>query len=193
MFLMRFDLSTLSDLLEDQSDWVITAAGVLTALLVYLLFRGLLWFWRHLIGTPRKPQGKRRILAFRLGALFFRGDDDHIDMDALRNTPDGEYVAGEKRSNFRRRDKVVAILLAEAPGADPRRAWVVDRSTSGLGIVVKMEIPVGTVIGVRPIHAPTEAPWVDVEVRSCAAQGEHWRLGCKFLVTPEWGLLLMFG
>lgn len=189
---MHLDLSSLSELLEDRPDWAVAVAGVLTALLFYAVFRGLLWFWRQLVCTSGKAEKKQRFLAFRLGTLFFHGDEP-IDMDALRNTPDGEYVAGEKRTNFRRRDKVVEILLAESPGADPRRAWVVDRSTTGLGIVVKIEIEPGTIIGVRPLDAPPEEPWVDVEVRSCAAQGKHWRLGCKFLVTPEWRLLLMFG
>ena len=70
---------------------------------------------------------------------------------------------------------------------------MVDRSTSGLGIVVETEVSAGTVIGVRPLDVPPSAPWVDVEVRSCAPQDDHYRLGCKFLQTPEWGLLLMFG
>jgi hypothetical protein len=43
-------------------------------------------------------------------------------------------VAAEKRLNFRRRDNVAEILLETAPGAEPCRAWVVDRSTRDLGI-----------------------------------------------------------
>lgn len=190
---MRFSLSYLSDLLEDRPDWVVATAGVITAMVVYALFRGLVWFWRALIGAPSKPHKKRAFLPFRLGALFFRTSDECIDMNALSNTPDSETVAGDKRSNFRRRDKVVEIMLAVAPGAEPRRAWVVDRSTTGLGILVKVAVETGTVIGVRPMDAPPSVPWVDVEVRSCAAQGKHFRLGCKFLETPAWGVLLMFG
>ena len=166
---------------------------MITASLVYAVFRGLVWFWLLLVGAPSKPHQKRGFLPFRLGTPCFRASDDCIDMDALSNTPDSEVVAGEKRESFRRRDRVVEIMLAVAPGVEPRRAWVVDRSTSGLGILVKVEVAPDTVIGVRPMDAPTSAPWVDVEVRSCAAQGKHFRLGCKFLQTHEWGVLLMFG
>jgi hypothetical protein len=190
---MQVQLSWLSELLENRPDWAVATAGVLTALLVYLLFRGAVRFWRFLVGPPIKSRKKQGFLPYRLGALFFRDSDDCLDMDAMSNTPEAEMVAGDKRTNFRRRDNVVEIFLATGPGVEPRRAWVVDRSSSGLGIVVKIDVAPGSVIGVRPVEAPASAPWVDVEVRSCAPNGKHFRLGCKFLQTPEWGVLLMFG
>ena len=177
----------LLDLLEKRPEWVAAAAGVLTALAVYLVIRQILLF----VITPGKPA----TYYYRLAALFFRLPvTDCSGMDALRNTPQGEVVNGpEKRGSFRRRDNVVEILVAVAPGAEPQFAWVVDRSSSGLGVVLMQAVEVGTVIGVRPMDAPADAAWTDVEVRSCSRQGKHWRIGCRFLETPDWSTLLRFG
>ena len=36
-------------------------------------------------------------------------------------------------------------------------------------------------------------PWVDVEVRMCRALKDGYELGCQFVKTPNWSILLMFG
>jgi hypothetical protein len=60
-------------------------------------------------------------------------------------------------------------------------------------LTVKDAIPAGTVLTVRSTNAPSSIPWVKVEVRNCRpVSGEH-EIGCKFLSTPPWSVLLLFG
>lgn len=175
--------------IENRPELIALVAGAVTALIVYGLVQR---------GARRRRrafrENARKFHFFRLTS-FFLGQHTAVlpGMDALSNTPDAERTALEKRSTFRRRDRVVEAWLASEPGAEPELAWIVDRSTTGLGVLLKRELPPGSIVGIRAVSAPATAPWVDVEIRSCALQGKRWRLGCKFLATPDWGLLLMFG
>jgi hypothetical protein len=103
-------------------------------------------------------------------------------------------VFGEKRIALRRPGNPVPVLISDATvTAEPRYGWVLDRSLGGLCLSVQAPVAVGTVISVRPTHAPETAPWVQVEVRRCQEDGNSWELGYQFLKTPSWGVLLLFG
>jgi hypothetical protein len=105
-----------------------------------------------------------------------------------------EGVFGEKRAALRRQGNPVAVLISDAKAAaTPYYGWVLDRSVGGLLLSVETAVAVGTVMSVRPTNAPETAPWVQVEVKHCQEEGRTWRLGCQFLKTPSWGVLLLFG
>lgn len=103
--------------------------------------------------------------------------------------------ATEKRISLRRRGNSVKVELAGVDGVvEPEDAWVVDRSMGGLCLRAEHRLfELGTILNVRPANTPRGVPWSQVEVKSCRAQGRGWELGCQFLKTPPWSLLLLFG
>lgn len=102
--------------------------------------------------------------------------------------------AMERRGSLRRRGNAVAILITDAEAStDPTPGWVVDRSIGGLGLSVDKPVEPGMILSVRTTNAPPEVPWVKVEVRSCRPTGTEYELGCQFVRTPPWSVLLLFG
>lgn len=100
----------------------------------------------------------------------------------------------ERRGSLRRRGNAVAILITDAEAAtDPYPGWVVDRSIGGLCLSVEKPVETGMILSVRTNNAPVEVPWVQVEVRSCRQLNQEWELGCQFVRTPPWSVLLLFG
>lgn len=102
--------------------------------------------------------------------------------------------APEQRSSPRRKGNPVPVRIADSLVRSIRdEGWVHDRSTGGLGLVVGKPIEPGTVLTVRPMNAPVGMPWVEMRVRSCTPQDGNFKLGCEFLFTPTWNIMLMFG
>jgi hypothetical protein len=100
----------------------------------------------------------------------------------------------EKRTTLRRQGNPIEVLVndAEATG-EPVRAWVIDRSMGGLGLAVSEAVDVGTVLSLRPCQAPLGTPWVRVEVKTCKRARDQFEVGCQFVRTPPWSILLLFG
>ncbi len=48
-------------------------------------------------------------------------------------------------------------------------------------------------LSVRAANSSRGTPWIQIEVRSCRETGEDWELGCQFVKTPSWNVLLLFG
>src|SRR5262249_10851603 len=102
--------------------------------------------------------------------------------------------ATEKRSSVRRGGKLVEILISDAEGqAQPIGGWVVDRSVGGLGLNLPRAFEVGSILSIRPEQGGTSIPWTKMEVKRCVKEGKSWRIGCQFVRTPPWSILLMFG
>lgn len=100
----------------------------------------------------------------------------------------------ERRASLRRRGREVRVLVSNADGTSPPEdGWVLDRSTGGLCLGLARAVPVGTVVSVRPSDAPLTIPWTQVEVRNGREQPDGWVIGCAFVRTPPWGVLLYFG
>ncbi len=100
----------------------------------------------------------------------------------------------ERRVAHRRQGTQVQALVAE--GDDTANAvpcWVVDRSVGGLGLRMETAVGKGAVLRVRPRDAAAIIPWTEVEVKSCRQQGATWEVGCQFVRTPPWSVLLLFG
>ncbi len=102
--------------------------------------------------------------------------------------------AAERRVALRRNGNPIAILVSDAEvKTEPYRGWVLDRSTGGMCLAVANEVEKGAVLSVRAVNAPTTTPWVQLEVKSCRQVEGDWELGCQFVKTPSWSVLLMFG
>ncbi len=118
--------------------------------------------------------------------------------EAPKSDPDHDpFTQGstsEQRKSFRRQGNPVQVNVALPHRKDaPRSGVVVDRSVGGLCLHVDDEIAPGTALAVIPLNAPSITPWVDIEVRTCRKVGENFELGCQFVKTPNWSILLMFG
>jgi hypothetical protein len=74
-----------------------------------------------------------------------------------------------------------------------KRALVLDRSLGGLRLCTDEEIGPGMGLNILPVNASTLIPWVEVEVRECRPVDDSWELHCRFIKTPPWSVLLLFG
>jgi len=105
----------------------------------------------------------------------------------------GKETHGERRATPRRRKQLAALVADIDALAEPRRAWIVDRSLGGLCLAVENPVEPGTLLRVRAAAAPLRMPWVQISVRHCRSKGDIWHLGCEFVRTPSWDVLMQFG
>ena len=99
-----------------------------------------------------------------------------------------------RRSSVRRLGKTIKILVSDANAqAAPIHGWVCDRSMGGLCLAVPRAVEMNMILSVRTADAEASTPWIQVEVKRCSAQEGHWELGCQFVRTPSWNVLLLFG
>jgi hypothetical protein len=101
-------------------------------------------------------------------------------------------VSAEKRGTVRRSGNAIPVIVGEGDGV-PVCGYVVDRSAGGIGLALDHSLPLGTIIRVRPSKAPETAPWVEVQVKSCRAEGTEYELGCQFTTLPPFNVMLLFG
>lgn len=85
--------------------------------------------------------------------------------------------------------RVVGMDLADRS----MHALVIDRSQSGLSLLIDVAVPPATPLQVRVETATEEAPWVPVTVRHCRPAGPNWLIGCEFVEPPAWAVLQLFG
>jgi PilZ domain len=113
---------------------------------------------------------------------------------SLTQTPEANK---EKRQAVRRRGNPVEVRCAIPDEKEvTEEGSVLDRSVGGVRICVPHEFDVGAILSVRPTDAPTMVPWIDVEVRSCRPSTEFpgdFELGCQFVKTPPFPILMLFG
>ena len=172
------------------SQWSAPAAGLTTAVLVFLIAHGL---------TRRRPARDQDtvlppdLLSDPPTDPFHQG----ASLDPLSNPPTDPFHQGaslERRNALRRRGNEIAVIISDDPVAQkPARGWVVDRSINGMCLAVEKACTIGSVLSIRSASAP-EMPWVQLVVKNCRGESCHdWRLGCQFVRTPPWNVLLLFG
>ena len=66
-------------------------------------------------------------------------------------------------------------------------------SVGGLCLLVEKALPEGTMWRVRACSAPDSTPWAEVEIKTCRPEKGDWEVGCRFVQTPTWAVLLHFG
>ncbi len=102
--------------------------------------------------------------------------------------------ASEQRTAFRRGGNPVKVLLNDPQQkGDAKEAWVLDRSVGGLCLAVNEAIAEGLVLEIRAANAPPATPWVEIQIKSCRQTKDDWELGCQFVKTPPWAVMLLFG
>lgn len=107
------------------------------------------------------------------------------------------FVSGsatEKRAVIRRKGNPVKVVIRLSDSPDEEvHGTVIDRSTGGLALCVPVEFLAETRIQVRPDLETLIVQWVELEVRSARQENREWLLGCKFVESPPWSLLVQFG
>jgi hypothetical protein len=161
---------TLSSLLDkvppSWQTWAVPAAGLVVALLA--LFAG-------------------RFVLVRFRARTAPAEDPAYD-------PFERGSITERRAVARRKGMPVEVLISDAEVTrEPTRGWVTDRSMGGLCLVLDEETPEGTVLSLKPQQGPPGTPWVRAEVRTCKKERSGYTIGCRFVRTPPWAVLLLFG
>jgi hypothetical protein len=145
--------------------WFTLAAGLISAGLT--LYVGRLWFRRQTQALPMPQTSPAEFDPFDYGS------------------------ASNKRTSLRRQGNSVKVAVTDANKPhETYQGWVLDRSTGGLRLAVPREVPVGSTLSVR---VNQDLPWVQVEVRRSERQEDYWELGCQFVRTPPWSVLLSFG
>jgi hypothetical protein len=113
---------------------------------------------------------------------------------ATVSSANSEGKEGSDRRSWPRRKRAIQVVLQDVGGhRDPFPAWIMDRSMGGLGLSVDEPIEEGTVLRVRRAAAPTDVPWVDVQVKSVRIKESTWELGCQFTRSLTWDVLMQFG
>jgi len=147
--------------------WAILAAGLAAALLT-------LWTGRFVLA-----QWRRRV---------------RPTADAPEYDPFEQGSVSERRAASRRKGNPVEVLITDADAAlEPVRGWVINRSIGGLCLLMSEELAPGTLLSVKPRQGPFGTPWVQAEVRCCNKDRSGYQVGCEFLRTPPWAVLLLFG
>ena len=100
----------------------------------------------------------------------------------------------ERRVANRRGGNMVPVSVTDAEAQTPPvQGWVTDRSVGGLCLRLEAPVGVGTQLNVRPRDSSAVVPWTVVEVKSCRQEADGWEIGCQFVRTPPWSVLLLFG
>jgi hypothetical protein len=135
-------------------------------------------------------------LAFVTGSLFFgrRNGSAKPALAPPTAAPSPPSAPTDRRTSHRREGTDVEVLISDAEvKTTPVQGWVIDRSLGGVCLRAPTSFPVGAILSLRPCSAPSVAPWVQVEVKSCRQMVDAWEVGCQFLRTPPYSVLLLFG
>jgi hypothetical protein len=100
----------------------------------------------------------------------------------------------EKRRACRRKGRCIDVELTDQKvQVAPWHAWVADRSLKGLRLNVDRIIALETILNVRVCNLNPPMPWMEIKVVHCKPSDQGYEIGCEFITTPTWNLLLMFG
>jgi hypothetical protein len=133
-------------------------------------------------------------LAFGVGVTTLRKRKFKAPQPTASPEPVPAGGTNERRAALRRGGHPVTVDLHHPDELQPsQQGWVLDRSVSGLCLMVPNALPVGSFWKVKPCNARQTTPAVRVEVKSCVSDAAEWKIGCCFEKTPNYATLLMFG
>ena len=101
-------------------------------------------------------------------------------------------VNRERRAAPRRKGGCAEAELDDGAGGPPLYAWVLDRSTGGLCLLLDRPLATGAALNIRP-RCGEPLPWCAATVRSCKAAQGGWEAHVQFDRTPSWNVLALFG
>ena len=129
--------------------------------------------------------------------FFRRGRKQAAPVEQKPAKPADPFVHGsanEKRKSFRRKGNPIHVqVIDQATESQPVTGMVINRSVGGLCLQLDRPLSINAELTVRPTNAPHIAPWVEVVVRNCREGEIGYEVGCQFVKTPPWPVLMMFG
>ncbi len=169
-------------------------------LVFLLLLGGVLFVLCYLVGgqTP-VASGNSRPERFgaRFDALKAIGATDSPpapDSPAASNLRQDSAADKDKRRALRRGGNPVPVLVSDVPAqAEPFHGLVLNRSKGGLCLAVPEPVDVGRLLAVRTADFPEGLDSVQIRVRHCQRKGNSCQLGCQFVETHPWSVILIFG
>lgn len=143
--------------------------------------------------VPLRPKATRQTIHISpLRRLFSRAPTPPSTPEPVEE--EAEPESSERRSAPRRAGNPVSVQITNPNvKSEGFQGWVVDRSSSGLRLLVDQAVPLDTVLNVRPAKALPSVAWVPVLVRSCRPERNSFNLGCQFVNKLSWTELQMFG
>jgi hypothetical protein len=157
---------------------------------------------RTILSLPYVAYWLPCLLALAVGGgiclLFFRPVRPVAATPPAEPSPEADLVTtphpSEQRRSFRRGGNSIGIFY-KRPGqtTEPLRGSVVDRSMGGICLMMPESIPIGTILSIRTTNADDIVPWVDIEVCVCRPGEDSFEVGCRFVKTPPYSILLLFG
>lgn len=152
-----------------------------------------LFFAAILVAVLRRPARAPRRGGVRYTQFDTRGSafgGGRVSEPAPSSRPGGQ----DHRGAVRRAGNPTPVWVAgDGQYGRPDYALVLDRSTTGLRLAVSRDIRPGSLLSVRAESAPEDSPWVFVEVRHARSSGKFYEIGCRFVESPPWSVLLLFG
>jgi hypothetical protein len=100
----------------------------------------------------------------------------------------------DNRRSLRRGGNPVPVLVSDLEaGEETLQGLVLNRSRGGLCLSVPHRVEVGRLLSVRTPDYPEDLGSVQIRVRHCKRKGDSFQLGCQFMETHPWSVLLLFG
>ncbi len=101
----------------------------------------------------------------------------------------------DRRSSPRRKKLLRVQIIQVSPNGEgePFPGWVTDRSLGGLRLEVERAIDVGAALKVHSPFSTAQTPWVEVTVQSVQVMEDCRYLGCAFVRSPTWEVMMQFG
>jgi len=170
------------------------------AMVFLLLLGGVLFFLCYLV-VGQNPVASTNSRTERLGPKL----DSFKPSNNTESPPAREPQAGLKRGQhvgaprckrgaLRRGGNPVPVLVSNLVGPDEAiQGLVLNRSRGGLCLSVPQPIEVGRLLAVRTPDFPDDLDSVQIRVRHCMKKGDSCHLGCQFMQTHPWSVLLIFG
>ena len=162
---------------------LVLVAGALTAVGAWML---LARRWAGRQSGPRRRRTPDPVYAAPAPAdnLTWRNSDYWASLPVAAN---------DRRGIMRRDGKQIAVLVAGQEVYSPQPAYVLNRTSGGLRLAVKQDVPVNTILWLRACNAPVTTPSARVSVRWCEEVDGYFEVGCQFQAKLPWSVLLLFG
>jgi hypothetical protein len=134
-----------------------------------------------------------------LGASFFLVNRRKVKSTAklAESVPD-PFLQGpqsDRRLSPRRAGQSIKVTIQLANDeATVFEGFVMDRSMGGLRLLLERQLATNQMLNVRSTEAPQTVSWVQVQVRRVKQlPDKSFEVGCQFIRTPPWAVLLTFG
>lgn len=135
--------------------------------------------------TPTRPSSRGRVESDGFDEL--EDDVEELPKKPLRSP----FEMDDSDSKIG--GKPVSVMISNGTAtSEPLSGWVIDRPSGGFKILVDDEIPIGSVIGVKPNVPSPNAQWVNVCVKSRRPERQSWIISCTFVERPPWNALALF-